>query len=409
MTDKFDVYSFIRNKETREYMRKYKEFSPLDMARLIIFSFKTIDEKIDALRLLAEDIVTEDKVLVLTVANLLEEALAYIYNSYDNKIINISRANAYWHGKCRNPYDGSLTISERGLFRTFQDYVSEYEITEAYKASLATSDNVCHEDLDYIVGEVYNIKNVVGEMAEELSFEAAYFDNHIKIYHLTVSDEWAERNGYPIEVSELLNASRMDRYSLPYKYGESVMLKTPFMVEPMYGGLYSSMDGNGSWYHFFYYADGRRSEMIDLSYHEIEPCTHLNVFDWLCRSDKMLSFVVNKELFGKDYKCFSKYTRLADIKEEGYSFVYCNVKVLEKNVRLIKVTLLDDSGTIDGEMCVYENDTKWIEELEETGEKVFICGHFVENLHTGKMYMDFHSDVERLPETFMKNYVLLNS
>ena len=55
MAEKLDIYSFIGSDVIREYMREYKVFSPLDKARIIIFSFRPVEEKIEALKTLADE------------------------------------------------------------------------------------------------------------------------------------------------------------------------------------------------------------------------------------------------------------------------------------------------------------------------------------------------------------------
>ena len=406
MAEKLDIYSFIGSDVIREYMREYKVFSPLDKARIIIFSFRPVEEKIEALKTLADELNAENKDMVVAVYSLLSEALDTIYNPSSNQIFNITRGNMYWDEVKSNSYKSSIRNFVGRLYKSFDDFISEYEVTEEDKNSRSDINDSYHEELDYIYGEISSIDTIGKDYYEDISFEAAYFDGHIRIYHISVSEPWAKERGYSEEVADMIGVSSLSRYSLPFKHGDSVMLKTPFMTKPIYGGLYSSMDGGGCWYNFFYYDTGNGVDMIDISYHEIGFCDHLTVFDWLYRSDKKLTPTVKNKLVGKKYSEYSQCTKLDDIKEEGYADVFCTIKVLDIKERTIEVTLKDESGAIEGEMRVFAGDTKWIEKMEENGEKVYIGGHFIKHPDTGKMYMDYHCNVERLSENIARQLII---
>lgn len=403
MKDKFDIYSFIGNGDIREYMKKHKVFSDLDKARIIIFSYRTVKDKIASLNKLTEEIDSEkDKKTVIYVSKLLTDALNTIYNLGGGQFINIARGNMFWNDEICNSYEKSMSVSPGHIYKSFNDFINDYEVKDQEAAEEYLFDFSYKKNYDYIVGDVISYENIGQNDQEEISFEAAYFGNKIDIFHITVSEEWASLKGYSEEVVKMLSVSDLDRYSFPYKYGESVYLKTPFMPDELYGGLYSAMDGNGCWYHFLYYEKDDGVGLIDLSYHEIDMCSHLSVFDWIYNSKVIgLTDSVRNELFDKNLLEFLNYKKIAELTESGYAHVFCSIKVNDINNYPISVTIKDESGTIEGQMCICQNDITWLQELEETEEKIYICGHFIKDTSTNKMYMDFHCDVIRLSDEFI--------
>jgi len=132
-------------------------------------------------------------------------------------------------------------------------------------------------------------------------------EGEVSIRSFDIDDKWFERKGFSEDcVRDIYNRFHSP---LPFKHGSRLKLKTPEMLEPVYGILDSSGDCYGRWYHFLCVEDeehdynmvkklmeenkiwgennDRQVDIIDLSYAQLDMCDHFLTYDWVERADEV--------------------------------------------------------------------------------------------------------------------------
>ncbi len=242
--------------------------------------------------------------------------------------------------------------------------------------------------MDYIDSNLDKEKN-------PYSFTVLVQDEEYEIIQIFINDELAYRMGdYEARQLEIVKEA-YDRYSLPFRYGEKIKIVLPYLGEYRKGVISSQMDGNGCWYHFFYTypLSQHPGKFEDLSYFWIEwdGNEKFNVFDCLYRDGDE----VEKEL---EVDTFSPLRKINQIVADGdmYSIKVRLTHVGDKFVNgMIPVTMKDDTGCVDGFICVRENDYRWLYDVLENQEELFIEGRFDPH-EDGSIYMDYSIGVSRL-------------
>lgn len=384
---KLDIYSFMRSDVIRDYMRANKVFSPLEKAKIIALSFNPIETKIAALKMLAEESDGNDKGVIESAYRLLDFAMKVIKAPEDKVIYSVSTnalpnylIDAMDENNCSSP----------DHYYSYDDFVKDYNWV------IEDQDTEDNNYIDCYHVDIIPFENKGYEYPEIISFKAAFFENEMRIFYISVDKGWARMNGFTETDVEIIDGyyddSTINRYSLPFINGENVMIKTPFMRRPLCGKLSCNMDAFGCWYYFFYYDDivaEKKYGSLDLSYHELEFGLGLSVFDWLLPSDIEPSENVKKQI---EMYMHGEISSISDIKEEGYAKIICKVKKVSFGEnRDVNVTLEDESGTIDGLLQLYPGDKNWILELSRNNGKLELAGHFIRR-DNGTMFMDFSCD-----------------
>ena len=123
MDDRIDIYSYMKSEEIREHMRKNESFCQVDKAKIILRSFRPVEEKIDALARLADENEDEDSKLIYEVRDLLRDALETIYNPGENQLLNIAVGNTYGDIYNSNSFEKSVDVSPGRLYKSFDDFI----------------------------------------------------------------------------------------------------------------------------------------------------------------------------------------------------------------------------------------------------------------------------------------------
>lgn len=302
----FDVYSLIQSKEVREYLRKNRKFKILEQEIIIHNSYYTIEEKLEFMKQLlaeAQDDRTVDKFdmeLLEEKVKMYEFIVNFIHNPGDD-VIYMAQEETHGYDRCRedNAYRMSDKIySDTHYFRRFEDVIKYWE-----GAANTVEYTVC---VDMILLSEQGAKYNTDEIVQPVWFYMSIgLDGKISIRSFGIDDKWFERKGF----SEDCVWDICDHFycPLPFEHGCRIKLKTPEMLEPVYGILDSSMDGGGFWYHFLYVEDeehdyntvkklmeenkiweereNRQVDVISLTYPQVDMYGYFLTYDWIERAE----------------------------------------------------------------------------------------------------------------------------
>ena len=373
-----DVYAFIRSKEVREYLRKYKKFAVRDKAHIILCSMNPMKEKIHALEILANETATEmqEKDRLLDLTAYLKEALQEIYSNGNKLLCSFP---------CRNLQHLNRMEILSGI-ENAAEYFSTFEEWRSFCDSITPAEN---ETLwKYSVDLVYPSEPYGRN--RRIAFDATYFDGKIEIYSLEISDDFAKGDEQKIDAWQRYAYEYEERYSLPFQAVSRVKWQTPFMENALRGILRSSMDAGGCWYHFFYpdTIEGKTavgemvSESIDFSDFNIDFGINFSVLDWIQKDDMVCQGVESEKGFIED---FSQIRKIVDV-DAGSGGVFrvridhlVSVEEAGESKR-IKLHFSDDSGDMIGTIIVRKNDSKWVEEYARChGILCIVCNEITMN------------------------------
>jgi len=371
---KVDIYSFIASEEIREYFRKNREFSIQEKMRIILTSWKPFTEKMEAISILKTETNGNDYKFVVCIEAIYKDAYERICNPKGTVIFC---ARSLWR-KADEPDLLSLAHASCTYGCTYHEALADWS-GYTYPVVL---------DIDYVDSNFYKDKN-------PYSFTVLVQDEKYEIIQIFINDKHAYGMGdYEAEQLEIVKEA-YDRYSLPFRCGEKIKIVLPYLGEYRKGVLSSQMDGNGCWYHFFYKSPLPKQlwEFEDLSYFWIEWYGNekFNVFDCLCRDGDE---VENK--FQVDI--LSPLRKVNQLIGDGgrYSIKIRLSYVADKFVNgMVPITMKDDTGCVDGFICIRENDYCWLYDVLENQEELCIEGKF-DSHEDGTIYMAYSTGVSRL-------------
>lgn len=386
--EELNVYDLMKSMEIREYLRTHKVFTPLEQGQIIVKSYHPIEEKILMLHQLAAQISGDDKTVIEETAEMLSAALEEIYHPVEKVLyaLTIYSAGRFLALDEHNIFQKDHGIS--GVYNSFGDMVKECDDNEEKESVLYYADVIKASDCgpSEIIMDVWMV----------------YMDGRFRIWHIFVGEEWAKEHGITRDTIDFLLDSNF-RYSLPFKYGSRVKIRTPLMNKPIYGSMYSSRDGNACWYHFFERNQNGHCISLDLSYGTLGLGGLFLVFDWLesAGEDKMPDIMdsFNEALL------YKRIVPISEIKRCGAYVIageVTEVEVVERESikggteEVFRVTVEDGTGSISGYLVLDPSDKNCITELWETREKVILSGIFSED-EKGQLYMEYDVDTYMIP------------
>lgn len=302
----FDVYNLIQSVEVREYLRKHKKFKPLEQEVIIRNSYYTIEQKLEFMKQLLDE--SEEETCDKKELELLEERVRmyefivnFIYNPGD-AVVYMAQEETRGYNICQedNAYRMSDKIyADTHYFRKFKDVIKYWE------GAVGTEYTVC---VDMILLSEQGAKYNADEIVQPVWFHMAIdLEGKVSIRNFGIDDKWFEKKRFSKECVR----DSYDRFHspLPFEHGCRLKLKTPEMLEPVYGILDSSEDCYGCWYHFLCVEDeghdyttvkklmeenkiwveynDRQVDIIDLSYPQLDMCDYFLTYDWIERADEV--------------------------------------------------------------------------------------------------------------------------
>ncbi len=370
---KVDVYSFISSQVIREYFRRNREFTTIEKVRIILSSWIPMPEKLEALKLLKEEVEGEDLKILDYIEPLYSKLFQCIESPDSSKHLFAGR------GLAKN--------SDMDLLQLSEDCLSYYK----------TPQEVINDWLGGQEPELIDIDCVYfGEECQWLyKFIVVVKDEEYEVTHIIPNEEVYANGEYEINLlDDVMHGS--DRYSLPFKFGEKVKIVLPYLGLYDTGHIESSMDVNGCWYHFFYSDKNKNKKyhFTDLSYFWLDTFNEkFNVFDCIYEIDGSIQEGLKVDSLSPDRK-------IKDIVGDGrrYGFTAHLIEILgwdNTEPPMMEVKLQDDTGCIRGYIAVNDNDYKWLYDAMNNNEELFIEGGF-EKHADGEVYMDYSIGVTRL-------------
>lgn len=369
-----DVYSFIASDEIREYFRKNKEFTIQEKLRIILTSWKPFSQKIEAISRLKTEVTGKEYKFVVCIEKIYLDAYERICNPEGNVIFS---ARSLWRD---NDEADLLSLAHESC-----TYGGTYH--EAVADWLGYTHPVVL-DMDYVDSRLDTNKN-------PYSFTVLVQDEDYEIIQIFINDNHAYGMGdYEARQLEVVKED-YERYSLPFRYGEKIKIILPYLGEYRKGILSSQMDCNGCWYHFFYTYPLPKGlgDFEELSYFWIEWYGNekFNVFDCLYRDGDE----VEKDL---EVETLSPLRKVNQLTADGgrYSIQVRLSHIGDEFVKgMLPVTMNDNTGSVNGFICVHKNDYRWLYDVLKNQEELFIEGGF-EPHEDGSIYMDYSISVSRL-------------
>lgn len=363
-TGKLDIFIFMKSKAISEYFRTHTVFTCLEKAQIIIFSFCSVETKLKALEILVTEADVNEKNMIFNLKKALKFINEEAYHPSEDYLYSVSWKDLKSLNN-KNCFDHSIETTSKCYF-AIEDFLADFEDYYTYNKE-------SYDSLTRFSIEMYPTKkdasNINGIKEPNISVSGYFTSEGFCPYFYSVNREWAKTHGISEETLDLISKSSLTGYSLPFRFGQNIMIKTPFMHKPLYGFIGSDLDGDGRWYHWFYYEEERNGEIIsgsmDLGYHEITFASNLSVFDWVYPSDKKMepSDRIKDQLAG--YYCEEEIVPIASIDREGIFRILCRIKAIDSDHNVV---LADATGEISGHMTVREYDSKWLYEKIDTGE-----------------------------------------
>ncbi len=263
----FDVCNLIRSDEIKKYYQEQVVVSLDEKIAIVLSSYKSLQDKIKALKSLHEEIGVYKHEEIQNLISLYEERNIIFYNPY--KIYPECKA-AYlvdeliW--KCNDLADINMHDVMKQQRRNCGQFKSIDEVLRFFDKSEKDSlYEVKVHVLDKESSDGRTITYSVGCIdSKYVPFMAWDDDSAEEIY-----DDFTLRN------------------SLPYESGSRLCFQLPGMNKAITGFLWSEQDKNGCWYHFLLsdnaYENGSVDDFLDISYKKIGVTSDFSVLDWIRR------------------------------------------------------------------------------------------------------------------------------
>lgn len=302
----FDVYNLIQSKEVREYLRKHRKFKILEQEVIIRNSYYPIEQKLEFMKQLLcetkeESVDKEEVELLEEKVRMYEFIVNFIHNPGDD-VIYMAQEETCGYNICREDNDYRLSekiYADTHYFRRFEDIIKYWEKAVGAEYTVCVDMVLLSEQ-----GAKYNKDEFVQPIWFYMSID---LEGKVSIRNFGITEEWFEKKGF----SEKCVGSIGDEFHspLPFEHGSRIKLKTPEMLQPVYGILDSSEDCYGRWYHFLCVEDeehdfhvvkklmeedkiwveynNRQVDIIDLSSPQLDRYDKFLTYDWIERADEV--------------------------------------------------------------------------------------------------------------------------
>lgn len=270
-----DIYSIIRSPEVRDYYRRGDVLGIFEKEQLILHSYTSIQRKAALLEELAKTGNEKERRKSSEMCRVFHSYLDRIYNPKLRTVFLMESGQLVWDEEA-----GSIDRNGYGLdgaFDTIDELIAE--MTGRYVG--------CEEEY-YADVSVLEVPQD-GKVAISFEFSLFWIDGKWEIKDLCI-EKYGDR-GLRAQGLHKDTADRFDNFGghhpLPFENRCRLKLQLPFMKEPVYGELDSTIDGIGCWYHFFYSDCVRQRDpwdYVDLTWWEINLTSSYSSLDWIERA-----------------------------------------------------------------------------------------------------------------------------
>ena len=290
-----DIAEGVVKKGNCNYFLKYKS----------VISYAKRNEKVFMKQLLCE---TKEESVDKEEVELLEEKVRmyecivnFIHNPGDD-VIYMAQEETCGYNICWEDNDYRLSekiYADTHYFRRFEDIIKYWEKAVGAEYTVCVDMVLLSEQ-----GAKYNKDEFVQPIWFYMSID---LEGKVRIRNFGITEEWFEKKGF----SEKCVGSIGDELHspLPFEHGSRIKLKTPEMLQPVYGILDSSEDCYGRWYHFLCVEDEEHDfyvvkklmeedkiwgeynngqvDIIDLSSPQLDRYDKFLTYDWIERADEV--------------------------------------------------------------------------------------------------------------------------
>jgi hypothetical protein len=244
----FDISRLFRSKEIADYLEEFYMFSPLCEQYVIMWSWCSMEEKIELLRRQLE-----------------------FYKDHKDYLTLLKRTEVYEKAYrfIKKPPKGTIYIARMYADYPYEEYEEDWEDIEdtrqyqkyelkkiecfgSYDELMADWNGFARLYGDHYMVDVQMLLNPgrkwtskrKGKLGQPLNFVMESEDDHMSIKYIYFVPEYFGGNlGDFYENMEEMYAS----VPLPFEHGCRVRMKTPSMAKPTYGVISSKLVGKGRW------------------------------------------------------------------------------------------------------------------------------------------------------------------
>lgn len=261
----YDVYSIIRSAEIREYFQKEDCMGIFEKEQLINHSLISLQQKETMLKQLAQTGNEEEKVLVEEMSRIYRECIKQIYHPVVRTVFLLECTEQRWEDNRIEKY-----TSLEGVFDTADDAVEE--MARIYKGS---------EEESYGYVTVLQVPEGV-KVKETFGYTLFWIDGKWQAKSLYITMDRLEALGISEDTVFRFDTNSC-YHPLPFKNGDRLKFRLPFMKDPFCGVIWSEKDGNGCWYHWLNW-NNEEGACINLTDLEFFPCSGYSTLDWVVRA-----------------------------------------------------------------------------------------------------------------------------
>lgn len=287
------IYDLMRSEEIREFYRNNIELNVEEQECVIMNCYKSLKEKLELLKRLYENIPEENKQDIREMITLYELVNTIYYNPYE--FFGDEYRFIYVLHDLRFECDilgVEAAALESNLFYYYSNSIEYFDNLE--KMTEFMNEGEYNKYNDPVIVDIIAIP-LNGEISQTpISFICQNINGNIEPSMISLDKKANIFNKYNISNAIEKYDSSFRYKGMPFKTGDRIKFKLPFMSEPFYGIISCEqdypIDPNSCWYNFVY-KDGTKVEEFDkvpilfnMSYTNIKLTSTYAVFDWLERA-----------------------------------------------------------------------------------------------------------------------------
>lgn len=272
-----DAYSLIKSPEIRDFFRTSKKLGIFDQEQVILHSYIPLRQKMAMLKQLSYTGDEGEAALINEMHDFIAGYLEQICNPAVRTVFSLECVDTYL---------------ENGNIKTGREYWGVFDTVDEVVMKMEE----LIEDMEENEISSHGLVSVVQVPRDEKlrqPFEFSIFringEWQVKDIFIYDIDRFTAHDSSISENTSFRFSNNAFSHPLPFEHGSRLKFKLPFMEKPFYGVLSSKKDENGNWHHYLYddnteEQEGTRSNVIDLSYMEVNQYSGYSSLDWIERA-----------------------------------------------------------------------------------------------------------------------------
>lgn len=263
-----DVYSIMRSAEIRDYFRSENNMGIFEKEQLILHSYISVQQKAIMLKQLSGTGTEQENREVDELYRVYMEYINRIYHPSIRTVFLLEFVEQWWE-------DGDIETESNmiGAFDTINEVIEE--MAGIYDGK---------EEKCYGYVTVLQVPQDA-KVKEAFTFELFWIDGNWQVMILNINADELKMQGISEDTADMADryGNTVYHYPLPFKSGDRLKIRLPFMKEPFYGILRSEKDGNGCWSHWLNW-DGKEGKRVGLTQWELFHYSGYSILDWIERA-----------------------------------------------------------------------------------------------------------------------------